>query len=214
MAFPTAPILDTFTDASAPRNLDTYNPLWTVNFVSLDSSVSPQTVVGGTVRNESGGVNTNAKRTDISVADVEVYATVIVKPTNGSFFELGARIQNSFGTLNCYWLAAFSNVGSDTLELWKVVSGTFSQVTVVQTAEFAVNDQIGMSLIGTTITFYKNGSQVGSPVTDSSVTGAGTIGLRFADNNTCQLDDFGGGAPVTEPPVRRSVGLLRPVVYT
>lgn len=191
MAFPSSPVLDAFTDGSAPRNLPTYNASWSAPTLVEGT---PQTTVGGGVKS-GGAPPSSAHWTPVSLADVEVFATVVTKPADGSFLELTARVTTPGASVNGYALAAFAVAGADTVELWEFTAGFGSPVATVQTAEFAVGDQLGMSLIGNTIRLYKNGAQIGSPVTNSLHTGAGNIGVRFGDA-TGVLDNFGGGAPV------------------
>jgi hypothetical protein len=189
MPFPSSPVLDTFTDPSAPRNLSAYSSVWSGPALSSDAGINKTTVSGG-----AGGTQGSAYRNDISLANCEVFATITVKPDVGSASELIARVTNPGASLDCFALVAFNNAGTDTIEVYDFSAGVGSSLALVQTAEFSVGDQFGMSVIGNTITLYKNGAQIGSPVTSALHPGAGSIGIRLGDANAT-VDDFGGGAP-------------------
>lgn len=183
-------VLDSFLDASAPRDLPTYNAAWSAPAVF--GEFTPKTTVVGAITGIASNP-TSAHYPSVSRADLRLFATVVTKPADGSWFELLARVQNpNSGTLNAYLLVGFANSGTDTIELWKVVGGSFSSVAVFQSADYSAGDIFVLDLNGTAISAYKNGVQIGSTITDSSVTGAGTVGFRLLDN-TGALDSFGIG---------------------
>jgi hypothetical protein len=190
---PTTPVLDTFTDGSAPQNLTVYDAAhWANKTINADSIA--RTATGGTCGSTAAPAESSAYWSGVNAADVEVFATVTTKPANGAFLELSARIQNpASGSETAYHLAIFPVAGTDTWELWKHVAGAGSQIAVVSTTELNAGDVVSMRIIGNKISFYQNGVQLGSTVTDNSITGAGFIGLRYSDN-TARLDDFGGGS--------------------
>jgi hypothetical protein len=163
--------------------------LWAGPSLASDAGIT-KTVVGG----GAGGTQGSAHRTDISLVNQEVFATITVKPDVGSASELLARVTTPGASLNCFALVAFNNAGADTIEVYDFSAGAGSSLALVSTAEFAVGDQFGMSVIGSTITLYKNGAQIGSPVISALHSGAGSIGIRLGDANAT-VDDFGGGAP-------------------
>lgn len=189
-----AQLLDSFTDASAPRDLTTYNGAWSAPAVS--GEFSPKTTAGGAVTGLAGNL-TSAYYPSVSQADVRISATVATKPANGSWLELLARVQNpGTGALNCYLLVAFANAGTDSIELYKFVGGVGTQLRVFQSAEYSAGDVLALDVTGTTISFYKNGVLIDSG-TDLTVTGAGTVGIRLLDNSGA-LDNVAIGGGVSD----------------
>jgi len=183
------PVLDTFTDGSAPRALSTYDGTnWGGALISGDPTCDTQ--AGGTIT-ASSGTASNVYKT-VSAADVAVFATCTTKPANGEFFELALRVSNE-GTASptMYLLAIFPVAGTDTWELWKCVAGSPTQVTNFATAELNAGDEVGFVAVGNTLSVYQNGVCLGT-VTDTSITSAGKAGVRIS-GTTCRLDDFGVG---------------------
>jgi len=199
---PLSSVLDTFTDGSAPRDLNVYNAAnWGNKTISADSVA--RTATSNLCGSTAAAAESSGYWKTFNSPNLEVFATITTKPANGGFLELSARIQNpNSGNENCYHLAIFPVAGTDTWELWKHVGGTGTQISVVSTTELTAGDVASMTVISNKISFFQNGVQLGATVTDNSVVGAGTIGLRYSDNTT-RLDDFGGGpiASATSLPV-------------
>lgn len=114
-------------------------------------------------------------------------------------FRIFARLQNpgnastnndyrfDIDTGNCYLVKTVANVQT-TLQTFGVV--------------FAAGDSAGLEVIGNQIKCYRKPSggswgQIGTTTTDSSVTGAGYIGVQIFNDATLRLDNFGGGESVT-----------------
>ena len=190
---PTTPVLDTFTDGSAPRDLTVYDPAhWGGKTIGADSLA--RTATSNLCGSTAAAAESSCYWSGVNAADVEVFATVTTKPANGAFLELSARIQNpGGGSETAYHLAIFPVAGTDTWELWKHIAGSGSQISVVSTTELNAGDVVSMRIVGNKISFYQNGVQLGSTVTDNSISGNGFIGLRYSDNTT-RLDNFGGGS--------------------
>ncbi len=98
------------------------------------------------------------------------------------------------GTLNGYYLF----VNSTSAKLYRIDSGTNTQLGADFTQTIATGDSFGMSLVGSTITVYFKAAagswtSLGTR-TDATYSAAGKIGIRGADGTNISLaDDFGGG---------------------
>ena len=112
---------------------------------------------------------------------------------------LYARLQNpgNSSTFNCYWV----EIDGSNCYLAKNVAGS---ATTLQTfgVTFASGDSAGLEVIGNQIKVYRKPSggswgQIGTTTTDSSVTGAGYIGVQFFNDPTGRIDNFGGGESIT-----------------
>ncbi len=118
-------------------------------------------------------------------ANVEVYAK-IVSPSVGH--DLYWRVQNPNSATLLGYSTAFRT--DDTIVTQRITNNTSSQIGS-STATITTGDQVGVSHVGDTIRFYVNGTEVGTPLTESTNAGAGFVGFRqFV---THPVDDFGGG---------------------
>lgn len=199
MAFPTTSVLDTFTDASAPRTLPTYDPTDWADYQAVEGGgLVYSTTVSGTAKRPSSGNTAACYWQTISAVDVEVFIDIV---TGTSLqYSVDCRIANptdfTGSTWNAYQL--LYTKASTTLAIVSVVSGSATTLaTYTQTV--SAGDSIGMSAIGSTITAYYKPSggawtTLGS-VTDTSITAAGFIGVQNI-GTTFEFDNFGGGAPV------------------
>ena len=118
---------------------------------------------------------------------------------------LYCRIQNpNTAVFNAYSLM-IDDAGSGLYLLSNVAgAGTFIQnlgTTV------AAGDVLGMRVIGSTISCFKNGGQVGVDQIDTSVTGPGYIGLDHSSTTAVVWDDFGGGSLGPLPPINWKAGV-------
>ena len=107
------------------------------------------------------------------------------------------RITNPGGaSINNYFSHVTKAAGTDTIQLWKTVTNTQTQLGADGSQEVASGDSFGIDANGTTITaWYKPAAGSWTAVmvrTDSGVTAAGYIGL-VAQSNSAIWDDFGGG---------------------
>lgn len=188
VAFPSTSVLDSFTDASSPRVLSSYNgTVWGY----LAASTEELSTTGSAAR-DTGGAGGDYRK-DVSHADTEVFLTLAAVPTSGSC-SLYVRLQNpTSATL----MTAYSlQVTSGGFAVFRVSSGQTNLISFLQPV--ANGDMVGLRVVGTTISaYYKSVSStwllLGS-VTDSGLSGVGTIGVSTADAGVV-VDDFGGGAP-------------------
>lgn len=182
MAFPTTSLLDDFNRANAA----TLGANWSTG---VESGYSDLNILSNQAYAPTG-TEGNVWGTQFA-ADQEAWVTVNALPAS-SIARLYARVQNpGTGSLNCYavemdptggYLVKFVAGGSTFIG-----SGGFG---------FSPGDKVGISCIGTSITYYvySGGSWASQDVVvDSSVSGAGYIGLD-SHNSATRFDDFGGGA--------------------
>jgi hypothetical protein len=199
MAYPTTAILDNFTGADQ-------NPLsgnWTNAIISTDGNMQR---VSNAVSGVTGGV-VNSAWWNVGTfgPDCEVYATI---PNDGNIY-LYARITSpNIAGVTCYQL---SKTTTSNFDINKIISGSS---TYLQSATQAITDGdgIGLSVIGSQITVYYRSGAGGSWVSilsfsDTSISGAGYIGLGAYDN-FYTFDDFGGGTALSisaQPSTQRIV---------
>jgi hypothetical protein len=193
ISFPHTGVIDHFTDASAPRDVTAYNPLWSSPAIGTDSI--PQTQTDGTVAN-TVGPGVSAYRNDVNVADCEVFATY-THHDSAHFSVLLGRVQNPGTGVSCYAMFTFSDNSS---ELWVYSGGSVVNFLGHVIIPLNDGDQFGMRITGNVIQRFVNGSQVGADIIDSTITGPGSIGFRLEANSSAKLDEFGGlaGAIYTE----------------
>lgn len=104
-------------------------------------------------------------------------------------FGLWVRLTNpGLSTMNGY-LADF-DFNNGNLTLYRCVSGAFTQLAAsTGISTYSAGDIIGFSAIGTTLTATRNGSTI-KTLTDSTITGAGKVGLGINNHGSGTLDDF------------------------
>lgn len=149
------------------------------------------------VSNELGGGSTflSSYWNTIFGADQEARAIIEVVPSSGDAAMLLCRIQNpDTGSFQHYELL-LDGVGGGLAQL-HIQKNIATTITHLQNTgvTVAAGDQVALSVIGTTLRAYKNGVQAGTDQTDSSISGAGYIGLAHRNTTVVKWDDFGGGS--------------------
>lgn len=190
MAFPTTGVLEDFNrpDGAVGANWTTpvYIDSTTLKIVGNRCTFDP---AGG------GGGYYNAVGSGGDVGpDCEVYATVAV--TGADNFSSYFRISSPGAAANGYtinWLF-FSNI----CRAFRIDAGVKTQLGANVAAPFADGDQAGSDIVGSTLTFYKNGVALDTR-SDATYSAAGKIGV-LSFSTTTILDDFGGGTVLTGPP--------------
>jgi len=151
---------------------------------------APQVVGNVCVRGASASYAT--WRTSYA-ADQEVYAKI----TNPTDLSLNIRIEDVNDRHSAHY--EFYFVNTTTAQIYKSVTaglGTvYTQLGADITITHASNDEWKFRAAGSTLTVYKNGASVATR-TDSSVTGAGYVGVNILGATT-SINDFGGGATAT-----------------
>jgi len=124
----------------------------------------------------------------------QIYVTALPKLT------AAATVRMQSGNVDSYYAAGFDNNnfttsnGTEKCRIWKWINGSVSSIAVDITCHVFSGDTLKLTVSGTTLTFYKNGTQV-LTVTDSSLSG-GSPGYEFAHNasNVVLLDNWAGGS--------------------
>lgn len=136
----------------------------------------------------------------------EVYMTITTLPDVNEVTSMGCRLD--IVNYDSYYIRYVRLAGTDTVNITHYNSGNDTDsILATYSQEIAVNDSIGISAIGSTITaYYKaaDGSWVElGNVTEPSLNATGYLFIEA--KGTIRVDDFGGGnytvsAPSTESP--------------
>lgn len=187
----------------ADATLTTGDTNFTAN-VYGDGEVSPRILgyqVARTTAGNSGGLSESAYYNAATYGpDCEVFVRVAAAPTSGESFDLvyGAKSPATAG-MDGYVLYLSNASGVFTWELDRVVDQNFVPIgSASQTV--SSGDWVGVSRQGIMHTLWYRPvggawTQVGTTIPDSTVTGAGNIGMAVFGTNV-RLDQFGGGALV------------------
>ena len=201
MAFPTTPLLDDFSRAAeGPPPSASWNGTYSCwpgrSSAMLKVNASQQLVTDG----GEGSMATNYFDTSYG-PDSEAYVTVVTRPNNYGWTGLFCRVQAG-GVDTSYYAAMYNSSDSaGTLQIFKRVTGTGTQLGADVSFWLTAGDRIGLAVVGsatTTVNFYRKpaaGSWTLIATRDDSsspITGAGFIGVLSDINGV--LDDFGGGA--------------------
>jgi hypothetical protein len=209
MAFPTTSLLDDFDRANS--NLNAGN--WAAPIFSGDSTLA---ITSNQCCGASGFCSSYWAASTFG-PDSECYAVLPVVPASANGVEVFCRITNpDSGNENNYFLHVQKAAGTDSCQLWKTVGHTQTQLGASASQEVSAGESVGIEAIGTAITFYRKSSGTWASVfsrTDSSVTGAGYVGLVI-QNAVARFDDFSGGTVVAagagHPTMRRWGGSISP----
>lgn len=194
MAFPLSAILDDFNRADA-------NPAggsWTgvTSFGVGDVQIVSNTLKG--VANAAGGCFAYWN-TIMSGADAEAYCTIPTLPATNEYLDIGIRCVDmaTAVTIDGYNVRLTKLSGTDTIVMNRIVNGALTALHTTN-QEVSAGDSIGISAIGSTISYYYKASAgawtlLGS-VTDTTYTAAGynAVGIGGTAPSVA-IDDFGGG---------------------
>jgi hypothetical protein len=195
MAFPTTALLDNFNRADE-------SPIagnWGTPFETNQSSAQARVV-----SNQYGPVGTSFGEgywNPSTYADCECWATFAVA---GGDPMICLRLTPGTTSTATGYAVRFTPGTPGSVLAYKL-PGYTALARAGTAATIAVGDQVGASMIGSTITAYVNGVAVAT-WTDASYA-SGNLGLGFwTRNSTARLEDFGGGSPVTA--LQRRLALL------
>ena len=119
--------------------------------------------------------------TSVTASDVDLQATITVQTTGNSHAGMVARYQASG---NMYLGALVGMNGSYSLQIWKCVGGTWSQLSAA-----TVSSNTGVMRFvaqGSNLSLYLDGNLIASAV-DSDILGAGQTGYRGSQGTTYGL---------------------------
>jgi hypothetical protein len=138
-------------------------------------------------------------------ADQEVFFT----NTDNNRISVALRITNpATASLTCY-LVIFFGFGSNVFDVYKIVNNAYTYLGEPATINYAAGDVLGVRIVGSLLTFWQNGVQIGS-FTDASISGPGYIGIEN-HNPGNRVGNFGGGAVAADGVLR---GALHPFTDT
>ncbi len=174
---------DSFTGTSGTE-LAAYSANWTKH----TASGSEQAVISDAnrLRPNSSGMSLYYHSGTPAGADYEVSADFYAQSADGGDGNCAVTGRTSTSA-NTLYLAQYVGLTIDAWRLFKIVSGTATQLgsSVAQSFTAGTSKAVKLRMVGTTIELYKEGS--GSPsvsTTDSAITAAGKAGLRVLGNTT------------------------------
>lgn len=200
MAFPTTSILDDFNRASLGTN-------WTQGLLGdSDLAIDSSTAADG-----SGSGLWCAARWNVATygADTEAFATIL-ESVSATRALLGRLDVSGGESAPDGYSVEFNNTAF--CKAWRLDNGVATKLGSDFTVSgYGVDSQIGIEIVGTTITVYHKASggswSVVTTRTDSTYSAAGYIGLELYDNVT-RTDDFGGGTVGGAPTLLPRLALL------
>jgi hypothetical protein len=182
--FPTTGLLDDFNRAN--------NASLGANWSTLDTYASLGITSNACQPNASSGSGAYWNVATFG-PDSENYVTVAAIGGSSQFFDQYVRVGTPGGNYNAYAHECTTNAGA----LYRVDAKVYTQLGAGLTITVAAGNIIGLEVIGSTLTLYKNAGSWASNAsrTDSTYSAAGNIAL-FADNTGIHFDDFSGGTVV------------------
>lgn len=146
----------------------------------------------------------------VSSADAEVFVVMANNCVAGGSVDIYCRITGLGATLAAYSLEV---AGTNAWEIDKTVAGVGTSLLGGVTQAVVAGDSVGFEVIGTTLTgYYKSGAGAWVQkiqTTDSSITGAGLIGVSCNNVGTF-FDSFNGGALGAAPATKRPKQIVVP----
>lgn len=196
MAFPTTPVISTFTQADGDLS---EGGLWAAVPTQPTKDIA-EVISNQGARGTSPAGTATSHRVASYAEDQEVYATIAVVPATSENVSVFGRIKdpNTAGW-DCYAIHYFHGTG---WRMFRNLNGSFVQLGSTNVSAAAAGDGIGLEMIGDQISGWRRSSGVWAriigPITDANITGAGQIGIEFNNGSAGRLDDFGGGTVVEE----------------
>lgn len=181
-AFPTTPILDSFTRTDGPIGSD-----WL-------GATQNYSIAGNMLENVGGNTDPIFWQSSFG-ADQEVFTTITSMDATASEVDLVLKAQD---TTPCNLIEVWYQPSRGTAQVWTCHTwGTWTQHGSDIPLSLAAGDQFGArAQADGTVTVYKNGTAVGSATIDSSwpyVAHSGRVGIWLIDAPNIVLDDVGGG---------------------
>lgn len=169
--------------------LSTYSANWTLH----TSYTGTAEIASSRVRQTSTTTTAYYHSGTPATADYSVSADLFMKDTNGGDGAVGVigRVDTAANTL---YMARYNGGATDGWQLYKAVTGTFTQLgsTSAQSLTAATAYNVKLEMIGTAIKLYKELSGTATiSATDSAITAAGKAGIRCATNGLAPSDTTG-----------------------
>ena len=205
MAFPTTPILDTFTRTEGPPPSADYS---TPTFLSGMQADGDECV--------SSGVNGLAVYDTVYPSGQEVFAQLTQKPSDGNAASLLLQAQQvgSALTLDAYQIVITSvaGAGNDTIQLQRASNAATFNIGSAITQEVTAGDWFGIRRFATTLQVWYGSTLAGMTLqttqTDNNISGTGQLALGFGSTSGA-WDNFGGGTWIPYPRPRAGSQTLR-----
>jgi FG-GAP-like repeat len=181
----------TVADVGYQDNFTTSGPLgspWTVFNGALTASNGTVSVATGSAQGWAylNGASAGNVAESIVVTNLASGASQFVslmaryQPQNSSWYE--AQIRDSSGTI--------------TLDIYRIQPNASDLLASTNLSSFASGSVFGFSAVGSSLQVFINGV-VALSVTDSVLTGAGSVGFRVGNSSAVQLSSFKADAPPT-----------------
>lgn len=201
MAFPTTPVLDTFTGNNGD-DLPVYSASWsaitgTSNLeIQNNSTTGTVSVCGNSWNVQNFGPNS------------EVYFTVSTKPGTGAVAIgfLRGQATGDLTTIDEYEILVVTQAGTDLIQIRRTDNGVATVLGGNISQEVTDGDGLGLAAFGSNLqAYYRTGgvwSELSTARADTTYILSGRIGL-IVNDTTQRLDDFGGGE-IYSPPIFNS----------
>jgi hypothetical protein len=137
----------------------------------------------------------------------EVHVKVATMPADGERTSVYLRVADEGGAPDGYLLSFYRwDGGSDGWQIYRVDNGAWTQLGATVDKDVSAGDSMGLEAIGPRLRGYQKTGGVWAEVevlerTDSTYSNWGKIAMS-PQNDTCTLDDFGGGG-IQTPALRR-----------
>lgn len=160
------------------------------NFTNITNSFAA--VSGKAVPQSTGNCLAIWDQLNDSIAhspDYSVSASVYKSSTDNATMGVIGRYYKVTDT-NCYLALVRASTGTDSIQLYKIVEGTATQLGSTVSQEWVDGDTLTLTMIGNTISLLVNGTSLIS-VTDGTFNNVvGQAGLRASFGTTGGLDNF------------------------
>lgn len=122
--------------------------------------------------------------------------TCTVTGTAGGTSGIGPMVRKASGATETFYRLVVDHAASNNVSLGKVVAGSYTNIVTV-TNSWSDGDTWELRAIGTTLSIWKNGSQVSTNQTDSSIA-SGKPGVAYSSTETAaSVDAFEAGSTAT-----------------
>jgi len=147
------------------------------NWADSLGNTTPCQILSNTAANTSGGgVCSEVYNAETFNNDQYVQATFSNVTTSGTA-DIAVMIRTAVASANGYACGLRTALDGTHYVMWKLVSGSLSQIGVASSTVVANGDVVKFQVVGTTLNCYANGSLVLGPLTDSALS-SGYPGLR------------------------------------
>ncbi len=155
------------------------------NYDNVNSGLTTDT--GKAKGQNTGTINYSTVKTSVASFTADHEATVTISTASAS--DYGGPMVRSAGTTANSYILYTDGTNASNRRLSKVVSGTRTAIGTVNVA-CTSGDILKLRCIGTTLTWYKNGTLMETLTDSTHATGQPGLYYDFSNSNTTRLDDF------------------------